>query len=702
MIGKTVQGPCPNKLVALGCRQGESGEARDVCTMTSQGAATAAMGGGGPSQFQTLFSPIRIGGAVSRNRVMRVATTSNLAEKNRVGDRMLAFYRAAAQGGAGVVVSEAARVHPADAVTPAAIPLFDRGPIQGLRRLSEAVHDAGALFLFQLNHGGRQHLGRRVGTLLAPSDIACPRSGGVPHALTTREVEQMVEFFVTAAVHAMETGADGVEVHGAQGHLIGQFVSPYTNRRDDRYGGSLENRLRFPTEILAGVRRRIGHRAIVGYRMAVEEFTEGGIDAAQAAEIAVVLARAGLCDYISLSQGNFNTIDTHLPDRHWPQATYRGIQADVKRAVGDGMVVVQSTRVQTPEQAESILAAGDGDMVGLCRALIVDPEWPAKAQAGRADEIRRCIACNQCWDWISSAEPIGCSTNPMAGREHHFGRLRPAVQPGKVLVVGGGPAGMEAARVAAERGHRVILFERERELGGRFLAASHFPTGGELRHLTMFQEGALRRAGIELRLGVEATLPLLLAEAPHAVILATGADHVVPEIATDGSVPAIAASSVGDLARLRGAAERRVVLMDEDGYYWAAAVAEAAAAQLSSAGGSLVVATRFFEAFRELPMVSRIATLRELDRAGTEYRTSMAPARIERGGVVLRHYLTGREERIDGASALLWIGAARARNALFAGLKAAGIERTHLIGDAFAPRRVAPALVEAETVARSV
>lgn len=669
--------------------------------MKSPGAAgDAARGGSAP--FPTLFSPLRIGPGVSRNRVMRVATTSNLAEQNRVGERMMAFYRAAAEGGAGVVVSEAARVHPADAVTPAAIPLFDRGPIPGLRRLTEAVHEAGALFLFQLNHGGRQHLGRRVGTLLAPSELACPRSGGVPHALTTREVEQMVEFFVTAAVHAMETGADGVEVHGAQGHLIGQFVSPYTNRRDDRYGGSLENRLRFPSEILAGVRRRIGHRAILGYRLAVEEFTEGGIDAAQAAEIAVRLSRAGLCDYISLSQGNFNTIDTHLPDRHWPQAAYRTIQAEVKRAVGDAMVVVQSTRLQTPEQAEAILAAGEGDMVGLCRALIVDPEWPEKARSGRAEEIRRCIACNQCWDWISSAEPIGCSTNPLAGREHQFGRLRPAVTPGKVLVVGGGPAGMEAARVAAERGHRVVLIERERQLGGRFLAASHFPTGGELRHLPMFQEGALRRLGVEIRLGVEATLPMLLAEAPHAVILATGAEPMVPAIEEDGSVPAIAATSVGEVARLGAAAGRPVVLMDEDGYYWAGAVAEAAAAQIAPGGGRLVVATRFFEAFRELPMVSRIATLRELDRAGTEYRTSMAPARIERGAVVLRHYLTGREERIEAAGALFWIGAARARNGLLAGLRAAGIERVHPIGDAFAPRRVAPALVEAQAVARSI
>ena len=494
--------------------------------------------------FPTLFSPVRLGPVTSRNRVMRVATTSNLAERNRVGERMLAFYRTVAEGGAGVVVSEAVRLHPADAVVPAAIPLFDRGVIPGLRRISDAVHRAGALFVVQLNHGGRQHLGRRVGTLLAPSDIACPRSGGVPHALTTREVEEMVEHYVAAALHAREAGADGVEVHGAQGHLIGQFVSPFSNRREDRYGGSLENRLRFPIEILEGVRRRIGPRAVVGYRMGVEEFTAGGVTIEDACEIADRLVRAGLLDYVSLSQGNFNTIETHLPDRHWPQTTYRDIQRQVMAAVGGGTVVVQSTRIQTPEQAEEILAAGDGDMVGLCRALIVDPEWPDKARTGRAAEIRRCIACNQCWDWISSAEPIGCTSNPLAGREHQFGPLKRAV-PAKILVVGGGPAGLEAARVAAERGHRVVLYERAAELGGKFAAARRLPHAGELRHLLDLQAAAARRAGVELRLGVEATAPMLLAERPHAVIVAAGAEPVAPRLPGDGSVPVIGARSVG-------------------------------------------------------------------------------------------------------------------------------------------------------------
>jgi 2,4-dienoyl-CoA reductase-like NADH-dependent reductase (Old Yellow Enzyme family) len=651
--------------------------------------------------FPTLFSPVRLGPAVSRNRVMRVATTSNLAERNRVGERMLAFYRTVAEGGAGVVVSEAVRLHPADAVVPAAIPLFDRGAIPGLRRISDAIHRAGALFVVQLNHGGRQHLGRRVGTLLAPSAIACPRSGGVPHALTTREVEEMVECYVAAALHAREAGADGVEVHGAQGHLIGQFVSPFSNRREDRYGGSLDNRLRFPTEILESVRRRIGPRAVVGYRMGVEEFTPGGVTVEDACEMAARLVRAGLLDYLSLSQGNFNTIETHLPDRHWPQAAYRGIQRQVMVAVGGGTAVVQSTRIQTPEQAEDILTAGDGDMVGLCRALIVDPEWPEKARTGRAGEIRRCIACNQCWDWISSAEPIGCTSNPLAGREHQFGPLKRAV-PGKVLVVGGGPAGLEAARVAAERGHRVVLYERAAEPGGKFAAAHLLPHAGELRHLLDFQVSAARRAGVELSLGVEATAPMLLAEEPHAVIVAAGAEPVAPDLPGDGSVPVIAPCSVEDMARVPERAGAKLLLMDEDGYFWAAAIAEAAAGAAARAGSRLVVATRFFEPFRELPMVSRIATLRALDRAGAEFRTSMAPVRLEAGSVMLQHYLTGREEAMEDCNALLWVGAQRARGGLYQELRDAGLERTHLVGDAFAPRRVAVALVEAQTVARAI
>lgn len=661
--------------------------------------ATATPRGPASSRFPTLFSPIDLGPARSRNRIMRVATTSNLAERNRARKRMRAFYRRVAEGGAGVVVSEAVRLHPADSVVPSAIPLFDRGVIPGMRRISRAIHDAGALFVVQLNHGGRQHLGRRVGTLLAPSDIPCPRSGGTPHAMTTREVEEMVEYFVAAAVNARDSHADGVEIHGAQGHMIGQFLSPYTNRRDDRYGGSLENRMRFALEILRGVRRRLGAESIVGYRLGVEEFTKGGLTIDDTCEIAAILTSEGLVDYLSLSQGNFNTIETHLPDRHFAQLTYREIQNRIKAAVGD-TVVIQSTRIQTPAQAEALVASGDGDMVGLCRALIVDPDWPAKAEAGRADEIRRCIACNQCWDWISSGEPIACATNPETGREHAF-RHTFRVDPGTLVVVGGGPAGLEAARVGAERGYRVVLFEKEATLGGKFADAPRFPSSGELGHVVDYLAPAAERAGVEIRTGTPADVESVLAEGPHAAIVAAGATAFAPEVPGDGSVPVIAPVRPEEIAAVPADGET-ILMMDEDGYFWGAAVAEAAMEHAAATGRRLVVATRFFEVFRELPMVSRIAALRALDAGGTRLETSMTVDRIEAGSVVLKHYLSGREAVLPDVAAVLWIGRQAARGELFTGLKAAGLDRTRLVGDAFAPRRLPVALLEGHTVARQI
>jgi 2,4-dienoyl-CoA reductase-like NADH-dependent reductase (Old Yellow Enzyme family) len=651
-----------------------------------------------PARFRHLFSPIALGPALAKNRIMRVATTANLAERNRVKGRMLAFYRRVAQGGAGVIVSEAVRLHPLDTVVPSAIPLFDPKVIPGMRRISRAIHDAGALFIVQLNHGGRQHLGRRVGTLLAPSAIACPRSGGMPHAMTTKEVRDMVEFFIAAAVNARDAEADGVEIHGAQGHLIGQFLSPYSNRRDDAYGGSLENRMRFALEILRGVRQRLGPSAVVGYRLGVEEFTEGGLTIDDTCEIAAILRAEGLVDYVSLSQGNFNTIETHLPDRHWPILPYREIQTRIKAAVGE-LPVVQSTRIQTPAQAEEVIAAGDGDMIGLCRALIVDPDWPAKARAGREADIRRCIACNQCWDWISSAEPIGCAINPVAGREHLW-RHSHGIDGGTVVVAGGGPAGLEAARIAAGRGYRVVLFEAGDRLGGKFADAHRFAGSGELRHLLDFLIPEVERAGVDVRLNTAATVETVLAEAPHAAIVATGAAAEAPPLPTDGSVPMIAPTCPEEIAGIP--AGGHVVMMDEDGYFWASAIAEAALERAAEGGGTLTIATRFFEVFRELPMVSRIASLRALDKGGTQIRTSMSPVRIEAGGVVLAHYLTGREERIDNVAALLWVGRQSARSMLFAELKAAGLDRTRLVGDAFAPRRVPVALVEAHATARTI
>lgn len=654
-------------------------------------------------QFPHLFQPIDIGPRRAKNRIMRVATTANLADGNTAGPRVLAFYKTLAKGGVGTIVTEALRVQPEDPFGPGALVIFDRAGIAGLRKLSDICHAEGALLIGQLNMGGRQHLASRVAPFtIAPSAIACPRSGGVPHALTTREVRETIETYIMCAVHCIEAGMDGVEIHGAQGHLIQQFVSPFSNRRDDEYGGSRENRLRFPREILQGVRQRIGKRAIVGYRLGVEEFTEGGLGIDDTVEIARELVDDGLVDYLSLSQGNFNSIETHLPDRHWPLLAYQDLHKRFMAVTGAGakrVPVIASTRIQGPEQAEDAIARGEADMVGMCRALLVDPDWPKKAARGEADRIRRCIACNQCWAWISVGEPIACATNPVAGREHQWGPLERdrAEIAERVMVVGGGPAGLEAARVAAARGHQVVLHERHDRLGGRIRDVHDIQFHGEMANLLNFLVPEVERAGVEVRLGETIDATMVAEMKPDHVVIATGADGYAPDVAGDGSVPVISSDAP---LQLDGAEGRAVLVVDADGYYWTEAMVESVIEQ----GARPVVITRVFEVGRELPAVSRIAFLREIDKAGGEVRASTYLSRIEEGGVELKHYLTERAERIDDVAAVVWVGAARANDGLAHALREAGFaqDRMHVVGDAFSPRRLANALTEAHRVARGI
>ncbi len=646
-----------------------------------------------------LFDPIAIGPRRAKNRIMRVATTANLADANRAGPRVLAFYRTLAKGGVGTIVTEALRTQPDDPFGPGALVIFDRSALDGLRALSDVCHAEGALLIGQLNMGGRQHLASRVIPYsVAPSAIACPRSGGVPHELSALEIEDIIETYVTCAVHCIEAGMDGVEIHGAQGHLIQQFLSPFSNRRSDAWGGSFENRLRFPREILLRVRRRVGARAIVGYRMGVEEFTQGGLTVDDTLEVARILCSEGLADYLSLAQGNFNSIETHLPDRHAPILVYRSLHARFKGVAGD-VPVIASTRIQHPDQVEEMVANGEADMVGLCRALLADPEWPAKAQSGRADEIRRCIACNQCWAWIAAGEPIACATNPMTGREDRWPKLERdrADIPRRVLVVGGGPAGLEATRVATARGHDVVLVEQQPELGGRLKNVHEVPFHEEMANLLAYLVPQVKKSGAEIRCGEPATLDSILASGSEEIIVAAGATPRVPELAGDSSVPVL---TTDGRVPLDGLAGRKVIIMDEDGYYWTSAVTEAVIA----AGAVPIVVARVFEIARELPMVSRIEYLRQLDKHGGKAIANTYIAAVRDGGVELRHYLTERETFVPDVAAAVWVGSAAPNSALATELRQAGVDkhRIHLVGDAFAPRRLAHALTEAHAAARSI
>lgn len=641
--------------------------------------------------FPNLFSPLQIGRRLAKNRVVRSATTTSLAEKNDVSERLLAHYRSFAKGGAGIIVTESMRPHPALLARPSNLAAFDPRIRPGLTRWTELVHAEGALLIGQVQHAGRQHTARAVpARLIGPSAIACPRSGGVPHAMTDAEIRDYIAHNVATAKNLVQAGFDGMEIHGAQGHLVQQFLSPFSNRRTDEWGGSWEKRKRFAQRLLEDVRAAVPADFVLGYRIGIEEFTQGGWTLEMSIRLLKEFAEDGLIDYASLSQGNFNSIDTHLPDRHYPMMPYIAEQSKVKAAL-PALTTIASTRIVSPQQAESVLAEGIADAVALGRALTVDPDWPRKAQNGEADSIRLCISCNFCWGGLDDGAPITCVHNPIVGREAELGEVAPAKTPKTVVVVGGGPAGMEAARVAAVRGHRVTLFEKAAALGGKTLTGAAVAGHSEYANVARYLDREVRQSKIDLRLGTTATADAILGLKPDAVVLATGATPVAPEIGSDGSIAVLPDLDAvpSDLS------DKTILMLDEDGFWWGAQTAQ----ELAGRGGHLVLVTRFFEPFRELPMVSRIAALRNLDQRGTEILALHEPVSIAHGKVVLRHYASGREKSRGGIDYVLVVGPQAVNDELAEPLTSAGVD-VHLIGDVYAPRRLRQAINEGHQLGR--
>ncbi len=641
--------------------------------------------------YPNLFQPVRIGSRQSRNRIMRLATLTNTIHGGQVTQHTLALYRRIARGGSGMVVTEGMRIHPSSTGHGHSMQLYVPETIVSVRRLVRAVQDEGALLIAQLNHNGRQHHGTGAAALWAPSAIACPRSGGMPHAMTLAEIEAVTAGFVQGAMCVKEAGGDGIELHGAQGHLIQQFVSPFSNQRDDAYGGSFDKRLRFALDIITRTRKAVGRDFIVGYRMGVEEFTAGGLGIADTRRMTQILSDLGVLDFLSLTQGNFNTLDTHCPDSHYEAPAYVDLQAQIK-AVAGSLPVVSTARIQTPEQAERILAEGKADLVGMCRALVADPEWPLKAREGRSDDIRRCIYTSACW---GTGKRLACAVNPTVGNEVEMPPLEKAPVRRRVAVIGGGAAGMEAAWVAATRGHDVTLFEAGTRLGGKLAGSERFTDFHEVSYAVEFLERQVMKSGVHVNLGRKIDIDALREASPDAVILATGAAVAAPSLPGDKSVPvhAFDAGIPDDLP------SGNWVVMDEDGYYWGAALTEYLARQ----GKHVTYVTRFMQPFREIPEVSRMSLLRSLDQRGVVLYDNATIAKADQGALVMhRYYHSGRPVALQNIRGLIWAGMQRVNDAMAGPLREAGFDSIHVVGDARAPRRLSHAIAEGHRAGRAV
>ncbi|HZT48450.1 MAG TPA: FAD-dependent oxidoreductase [Hyphomicrobiaceae bacterium] len=643
--------------------------------------------------FPHLFSPLEVGGRTLRNRIALSATLTNYAAGHRITERWIDFLAERAKGGCGAIVTEVIAVDPAALAHGAIVTGYDKANEEGFKRTAEAVEGAGACLIGQLWHPGRQQLWSPVWTPKGISDQPDAYSWTVPHVMTGDELRNVAEAYVAVARRLERCGFGGVELHGAHGYLISQILSPWSNRRTDRYGGSLENRVRFIAEVGAAIRSACRNGFIVGLKMPGDEGVAGGIDPDESARITAALAAHGVLDYFAYSQGNFtNSLENHVPDMHFRRAPFLDIHRRLRPAAA-GTPVMAIGRIAMPAEAEGAIAEGAGDLVGLTRALIADADWPNKAREGRTGAIRPSSYDNFSWGEIHQGKPLAEIHNPQLGtRGESDWRPARAGVPKRVVVVGAGPAGLQAARVAAQRGHDVTLMGASPQLGGKLRWEAQLPGREEYANVLAWMQRQLGDTDARTTLGRPATIQSIRELDPDAVILATGATLRPPE-AVEGGLSVRAWNGYLHNHRCDGTA----VLFDMDHSAATYAVADALAARY----GRLVLLTPRTQIARNVNYCSAIGIHRRLYQAEAEIVVAAEPVAFQNGTLRWRNVFTGRERLIGDVALFLWSTPRLANDALAQPLRQSGVD-VHLVGDCAAPRNLLCAIHEGEAAATAI
>ncbi|MBO1077987.1 FAD-binding protein [Roseomonas haemaphysalidis] len=633
--------------------------------------------------FPLLLSPLTLGGVTLRNRVGFAAMSCRLSAGGRATPALLSHLQARAAGGAALVVTEALPAA-ASAATPTRVAAFDEAALPDLQAMAAAVARHGALPIGQLWHPGSANRGQRAVDAVGASAVPDGLSWTVPRILSDGEIEALCAEYAGTAARLQRAGFAGVEVSAAHGFLPLQFLSPASNRRQDRWGGDLHGRSLFLRRIIANIRHSCGPGFLLGLKLPADDGAPGSIDPDEAARITALLAAETPPDWFCFSQGTHGwSLGMHAPDQHATPMGYRPLWRRMRAAAG-GVPVAAVARIDHPAAAESVLAAGDADLVMLARPLLADPDWLGKAAGNRPTEIRPCLNCNACWGEINKGLPIACAVNPSAGGREVAAPGRVATAR-RVVVAGGGPAGLQAALAAARRGHRVTLLSA-RPPGGAARLEAALPGGASMMRFLDYLTEAATRAGVVIRQGV-ADAGAILALQPDATILATGAGMTRPAgLQGEGQ-------DLRNMLRTPPPGGRVAVLYDHD----QTAATYAAAEWLAMRFRRVVLVTPRDSIAQDVPLLSAQGIHRRLARLGVEILPYRAPLRHAAGEVVLRHLLTEAEEVIGSVDLFTWSTPRAPRQDLLPALLAAGLA-VHLVGDALAPRLMLSAIREGEEV----
>ncbi len=646
-------------------------------------------------KYQKLFEPGMIGRVKVKNRIVLPPCTTNFAgPSGEVTDRLISYYAERARGGAGLLIIENTQVkYPEGKNVSCQLRLDNDKYIPGYQELTDAVHFYGARVFQQIHHAGRQVHNTEGVEPKAPSAIPCGFLQIPVRELTSAEIWDLVERFSETALRVKKSGMDGVEFHGAHGYLLGEFLSPHTNQRIDEWGGTFDRRMKFLIEIVKRTRQKVGPDFPLCLRYSADEFVPGGLTLDDGKQIARLAESLGI-NVLHVSAGIYESMQTLLETMRFKEGWRVYISEEIRKIVKIPVITVG--QIKTPAFAEKVLADGKADFIALGRPLIADPYWPNKAREGKDEEIRKCISCNTgcIGGHVFNDLYMRCAVNPVVGRERLSGwvELNPAPKKKKVMVVGGGPAGMEAARVAALRGHDVTLYEKTEELGGQIKVAALAPGRDKLNYITEYYLPQLKNTGVKIEFGKAVDENLIRAAKPEVLIAATGAEPLVPDIpCTWGKSVLMYWDVLTSKSKVTG--ENVVVAGGGVGGC-------EVALYLAQQGKKVTIVEMFDElALDEEPITRFDLLAHQLPEAGIQSLTGRMITEIDDKGVtVLDHY--GRKTVTPADSVVVALGTKSVET--LAEMAKDIVPEVYVIGDSKKPRKVIDAISEGAAIARLI